>query len=110
MTKHISSNSSKGKSGNTRQISPSKHWVFTLNNHTLENINEILECSSIKRYSFQEETGENGTPHLQGYLEFVTKKRPKSIFKNFNAHWEKCRNIKLAIAYTQKDDTRTGKM
>ena len=109
MTDHNSSNSSKGKSGNTKQISPSKHWVFTLNNHTLENVNEILESSSIKRLSCQEEIGESGTPHLQGYLEFVTKKRPISVFKNFKAHWEKCKNIKAAIAYTQKEDTRSGK-
>jgi hypothetical protein len=108
MTKHNSSNSSKGKSGNTKQISPAKHWVFTLNNHTLENIKNIEESSSIKRYSFQEETGESGTPHLQGYIEFITKRRPKSIFENFNAHWEKCKRIKDAIAYTQKEDTRTG--
>jgi len=105
----VSSISSKGKSGNTRQISPAKHWVFTLNNHTIENINEIINCSSIKRLSSQEEIGESGTPHLQGYIEFVTKKRPKSIFTNFNAHWEKCKSIKDAIAYTQKEDTRSGK-
>jgi len=109
MTIENSSNSSKGKSGNTRQISPSKHWVFTLNNHTLENINEICESSSIKRYSFQEETGPSGTPHLQGYLEFLTKLRPKNVFKNFSPHWEKCKRIKEAIIYTQKESTRTGK-
>ena len=103
-----SSNSSKKKSGNTKQISPSKHWVFTLNNYTLENIQELKNCSSTKRHSFQEETGESGTPHLQGYVEFLTKKRPKSVFQ-FNAHWEKAKHIDKAIAYTQKLDSRTGK-
>lgn len=104
-----SSNSSIGKSGNTIQISPSKHWVFTLNNHTKDDINFLMSDSSIEQLSCQEETGESGTPHLQGYLKFKTKKRPLSVFgKQFKAHWEKCRRIKEAIEYTQKLDTRTG--
>ena len=105
-----SSNSSIGKSGNTKQISPAKHWVFTLNNYTNDDINNICSNSSIKRYIFQEETGETGTPHLQGYLEFNTKKRPKSVFKQTNIHWEKCKHIKRAIEYCCKEDTRTGKV
>ena len=110
MTKKISSNSSIGKSGNTRQISPSKHWVFTLNNHTENNILQLMNDSSIEQLSMQEEVGESGTPHLQGYLKFKTKTRPLSIFKNdFKAHWEKCKRIKEAIIYTQKLDTRTGR-
>jgi len=109
MTKH-SSKSSKGKSGNTKQISPAKHWVFTLNNHTEENINFLMECSSIDKLSMQEETGESGTPHLQGYVKFKTKCRPLSVFKeHFKAHWEKCKCIYAAIEYTQKADTRTGR-
>lgn len=98
------------KSGNNRQISPSKHWVFTLNNYTENCITTICEDSSIKRYSFQEEIGETGTPHLQGYLEFITKRRPLGVFKELGAHWEKCKNVKAAIAYTQKSDTRAGKL
>lgn len=110
MTKKNSSKSSKGKSGNTKQISPAKHWVFTLNNHTAENIKRLMEDSSIEQLSAQEETGETGTPHLQGYIKFKTKTRPLSIFKNdFKAHWEKCKHIAKAIEYTQKEDTRTGK-
>ena len=111
MYKHISSNSSIGKSGNTKQISPSKHWVFTLNNHTENDILLLTNDSSIEQLSMQEETGESGTPHLQGYLKFKTKRRPLSIFgKDFKAHWEKCKRIKESIIYTQKDDTRTGRI
>lgn len=105
-----SSKSSKGKSGNTKQISPAKHWVFTLNNHKESDINFLLECSSIEQLSCQEETGESGTPHLQGYLKFKTKKRPKSVFdEHFKAHWEPCRSPAAAIIYTQKAETRTGR-
>jgi hypothetical protein len=107
--------SSKGD-GNTKhppfkkQISPSKHWCFTLNNYNKEDIIEISSNSSIKRYVFQEETGENGTPHLQGYIEFIKKVRPISVIKYTTIHWEKCRNIKASIAYCSKEDTRTGKI
>lgn len=69
-----------------------------------------MRDSSIKRLSMQEETGESGTPHLQGYLEFITKMRPLSVFGNFKAHWEITTHVKAAIAYTQKAETRTGKI
>ena len=106
----ISSKSSKGKSGNTKQISPSKHWCFTLNNYTIEDIKFICSNSSIERYVFQEEVGEGGTPHLQGYLQFKTKKRPFSVFKSKLYHWEKTKNITASIAYCQKAETRAGKV
>ncbi len=109
MTTKISSNSS-GKSGNTKQISPSKHWCFTLNNYTIEDIEFICSNSSVERYVFQEEVGELGTPHLQGYLKFKTKKRPFSVFKLLKFHWEKTKNIQKSILYCQKEDTRSGKV
>lgn len=104
-----SSKSSIGKSGNTIQISPAKHWCFTLNNHTKEDIDNLMVCSSIQRLSMQEETGESGTPHLQGYIEFKKKLRPVGLY-SFKAHWEKKKGTILqAITYTQKEDTRTGR-
>ncbi len=104
-----------GKAGNSKQPSPAKHWIFTLNNYTKESIILICNDSSIKRYSFQEETGELGTPHLQGYIEFITKRRPWTSLKHWKAHWIKCKDsphctIEQAIAYTQKQDTRTGQL
>ena len=106
-----SSNSSMGKSGNTKQISPSKHWCFTFNNYSEDDIKTFEEVSSnsSKRYVFQEELGENGTPHLQGYIEFIDKVRPKNMYDT-KIHWEKCRNIKNSIAYCSKEDTRNGKV
>lgn len=111
MTRTNSSNSST-RSGNTRQISPAKHWCFTLNNYTIDDINNIKQISSsiVPKYVFQEETGENGTKHLQGYVQFKDKRRPKGIFKNKKIHWEKTRNIKASIEYCQKEDTRSGEV
>ena len=100
-----SSNSSEGKSGNTKQISPAKRWCFTLNNYKEEDIKGISSNSSINEYIIGEEVGESGTPHLQGYIEFKTKKRPMGVFKEFNnIHWEKCKGSKAQnIEYCKKD-------
>ncbi len=96
--------------GNTRQISPSKHWVFTYNTLMSElqlSQFETLCSKSSNKWVFQEEVGESGNLHLQGYICFTTKKRPKSCFQEHpTIHWEKCRDKKAAIAYCQKKDTR----
>lgn len=111
MPKHSGSSNSSKRFGNTKQISCAKHWCFTLNNHTLNDIKEIINMSSsiVPRYVFQEETGENGTKHLQGYIQFGTKVRPKGMFKA-QMHWEKTRNIRAAIEYCQKKETRSGEV
>ena len=111
MKKKNSSKSSKGKSGNTKQISPAKHWFLTLNNYKKEAIEYFCADSSIVRHCFQEEIGESGTPHLQGHFEFKDKIRPVGYFKGTpceNGHWEKTRNKRASITYCSKLDTRSG--
>ena len=113
MKKKNSSNSSEGKSGNTKQISPAKHWFLTLNNYTKKDINFLSSYSSIIKYCFQEELSSTGTPHLQGHFEFSTKVRPLGHFSGTllegRCHWEKTRNRRAAIEYCSKVDTRNGK-
>lgn len=102
--------------GNTKppRISASIHWCFTLNNYTDSEISDLLgELKNVKlckSYIFQEETGEEGTAHLQGYVEFAKKARPLESIPNKRIHWEKCRSPKASIAYCSKEDTRTGKI
>lgn len=86
-----SSNSSKEnpKLGNTKQVSPARKWCFTLNNYTIEDILDIEKVGSSNIYVFGEETAPTtGTKHLQGYIEFKKKCRPKNLFINQNIHWE----------------------
>lgn len=109
----MSSNSSKSSSdgGNTKphripQISPAKKWCFTLNNYNDDDISSIVPL--FKEYCdiafFSKEVGESGTPHLQGYFEFKTKRRPLSVFPA-NAHYEKAKgNLKANIEYCSKDN------
>lgn len=85
-----------------------RNWCFTLNNYTPEEVKSLAQQES---YLFQEETGENGTPHLQGLLSF---KNPMSLSSlkriNGRAHWEPCRNKIASIQYCCKESTRTGKI
>lgn len=103
--------------GNTEQHSKSqptqwKHMCFTWNNYT-ENDIEILETTFktfCYMYCFQEETGANGTKHLQGVISLYKRARwsefglPKAI------HWEKTRNVTASYLYCSKTETRTGKI
>lgn len=108
-----SSSSSSKQVGNTKQpakqVSCAKNWCFTLNNYSEKDIESLCSSSSIKSYIFQEETGENGTPHLQGFVEFKNKLRPKTLFSS-RIHWEKTKNVEASIAYCSKEETRTGKV
>lgn len=87
-------------------------WFFTFNNYFPADI-DILETkfrTICNKYIFQEELGENGTPHLQGCIFLKKKMRWSEFFpKDYNnIHWEEMRNEKASIAYCCKDETRVG--
>ena len=89
-------------------ISPARNWCFTYNNHTLEIIESICSVCSLlcDRYVFQEEKGESGTVHLQGYIRFKRKARPFTYFKDKGFHWEIARSPKASIAYCSNKSKR----
>ena len=66
-----------------RQASARKDWVFTLNNYTDDEVgilNGVLEDATKCRYGvYGREVGESGTPHLQGFVQFVNRKRPNQV-------------------------------
>ena len=100
------------KTPTVKSISPSKQWCFTYNNYDKEKdvpiILDILSNNNCK-YVFQEETGESGTPHLQGSIIFENKVRPMSLFKLFpGIHWEKTKDLKASLKYCCKEESRTG--
>jgi len=105
-----SSNSSE-RFGNTKQISPAKCWFFTWNNYTIDAFDTFLSvlngtCSnSSEKHVMQFETGESGTKHIQGYIEFKNKIRPKGLACD-SIHWEKPKDRKACVAYCQKELTR----
>jgi len=82
-----------------------KNWCFTLNNPSS---NEINYPDTVKYAIWQREQGEEGTIHLQGYVEFTNSTRLsqcKTILPR--AHWEIRRGTQLqAKQYASKEDTR----
>ncbi len=95
-----------------KQVSPAKRWCFTLNNYTEEEVSAIVlqfkEYCDIAFFSY--EVGDSGTPHLQGYVEFIVQRRPRAVIDCTNRiHWgdEKgraCRgNREQNLRYVTKD-------
>ena len=88
--------------GNTKRISPCKHWVFTWHDYP-DNWKEYFGSKIINRYVIGRELGTSGTTkHLQGYIEFIKKVRPKCSFPP-EIHWEKCKNIRASKEYCMKE-------
>jgi len=94
------------KTPSVKQISPAIYWCFTLNNWTNDELSSISSNSSkfCKFAIIGSEVGEEGTPHLQGYIEFKTKSRPVGVFNNPRIHFEKCKGDRADnVKYCSKD-------
>ena len=88
-----------------KQCSPAKKWCFTFNNYTEEDIVPIVPIfDQLCVFGiFGKEKGEQGTPHLQGYVEFEFKCRPKSLWSD-KVHWEKAKGKRdVNVAYCSKE-------
>jgi len=89
-----------------KQICPSKRWSFTYNNYEESDIELIIGCLEIHsaKYIIGREVGEQGTPHLQCYIEFPKRVRPKGLLPLFQGHWEKCKGTRTDNTnYCSKD-------
>lgn len=85
-------------------MSQGRAWVFTLNNPT----SDELPLHPKERYViYQRERGENGTPHLQGYIELTTNSKLGGMKKWLpGAHFELRRGTRdQARAYCRKEET-----
>lgn len=109
MTDNNSSNSSANLGNTNNQISPSKKWCFTTFNvdkNNIENILQVLKCSNSSYIFGKENCPTTKKLHLQGYIEFTNKVRPKNMFNDNTIHWEKSKgNRQSNIAYCSKEDT-----
>lgn len=81
-------------------------WCYTLNNFTLLEQVEVenIDC---RYHTYGKEIGEQGTQHLQGYIEFSNVKRLAGVKKLIpRAHWEQRRGTREeARDYCRKEDT-----
>ncbi len=90
----------------TRRPSQLYQWFFTLNNYTdLDILHLKMRFNKMcKWYIFEEETGKEGTPHLQGNISLTKKLRFTSISKwDKRIHWESTRNVEASIEYCRKE-------
>lgn len=88
--------------------SKTRNWCFTINNpvRTKEEWLVILQGKNTRYVAMGDEVGENGTPHIQGYVDFVNPHTFGGIVKIFEnlAHVEKRRGSwKQASDYCKKD-------
>jgi len=86
-------------------MSRAKHWCFTLNNYTFEDVDRITNNATAFDYIvFGKEIGDSGTPHLQGFVSFPNRVRRKlCIEKIGQAHFTIARHIDNSIKYCKKD-------
>lgn len=81
---------------------------MTLNNYTEVEYADLIDLMISRKYKYiiAKEVGENGTPHLQCYIEFGKALKFRTV-KNLQprAHWEKARgNREDNLKYCTKDD------
>lgn len=86
---------------------PSKYWCFTYNNYpedAVETLETVFKACEVE-YIFGKEVGEEGTPHLQGYIESHVKIRPiEKLGLAKEIHWEKRKKSRMHnIKYCSKD-------
>lgn len=87
-----------------------KYWCFTVNNYSdaeYTSLSELVSGGDASYIVIGKESGESGTPHLQGYVEFPRKKRlggVKRLGGLQRAHLERRRGTAVEAAdYCKKD-------
>ena len=91
----------------------SRGWFFTLNNYTESETVTLLDCFAADgaAYVVQEETGEAGNRHLQGYAHWKSQIAFSTVRQlNPRAHWERARSVAHAVAYCSNPEKRTGRI
>lgn len=80
----------------------SRRWCFTLNNYTQTEYQNLLALDEdkIKYLVVGKEIGQSGTPHLQGYVVFVTNHRLNSVKRLIS------KRAHLAVAKGSSDENR----
>lgn len=86
-------------------MSRAKHWCFTLNNYTPEDVERLTALEgSVDYLIFGREVGASGTPHLQGFVSFPTRvRRTRAVEVIGQAHFTVARKIEASIEYCRKE-------
>ena len=94
------------------QSSQYKHFCFTFNNYDRDEITILQKVFDTLcfMYAFQEETGEQGTPHLQGVISLHKRARYSEFGLSKKIHWECTKDVKASYLYCTKTQSRTGQV
>lgn len=94
-----------------RMPNGAKHYCFTLNNYSDDELNQFSVLPVEAKYMlFGKETGDNGTPHLQGIVGFHKRRslvQVKAILSE-RAHFEVARDVAKSINYCRKEGDITS--
>lgn len=104
--------------GNTRPPPSSRarcrRWCFTLNNPGPEDLSHLSRDFNKlgAKWIIGEEVGAEGTPHLQGYVEFKNQTSWSTIKRlSTRAHWEKAKgNQQQNVRYCSKEGNYQGNL
>lgn len=94
-------------------VMTSKHWCFTLNNYTEEELATLAELGQHEETQYlivAKETGDSGTPHVQGYIAFKRRLAFNTVKARVSprCHLEKTKGSPSSnIAYCKKDGDYT---
>jgi hypothetical protein len=86
-------------------MSRARHWCFTLNNYSQQDVDRLLDLGEQVDYIiFGREVAETGTRHLQGFVSFPNRKRLNQV-KHIcgQAHYTVARHVQRSIEYCKKD-------
>jgi len=86
-------------------MSSSKNWCFTLNNYAEADVTRLSSLGNTVDYIiFGKETGDSGTPHLQGFVVFRSRKRLSAAIAVLGqCHCSIARKISNSIEYCKKE-------
>lgn len=86
-------------------MSKARKWCYTLNNWTDKEVKELQDITC-DYHVIGNEVGDEGTPHLQGFIYFKTQKRLSTLKKLCpRAHWEAAKGTPFQAAeYCKKDE------
>lgn len=56
-------------------------WMFTINNYTELDIQQVRELKGVQYIVYSFEVGEKGTPHIQGYVYFKSERHGTALSK-----------------------------
>lgn len=104
MTVDYSDSNKRAAKGNTKAaLIRSKKYCFTLNNYTNDEFECLVKMDGVKIIG--KEVGKEGTPHLQGYVEFKNQRYLSALKKiNERVHWEPARGTRIQnIRYCGKE-------